>query len=1765
MLGTEGDYLSSTILYFRSCRVISYLTVYVIDTTKHSAVMSKYTSILEQFPIDKTTYSVLHQHLLDEALSHRDRLYLSTSILDRCNSTRDYPTRNDFFNVWSAALGTLQQLKPNDHQEASIAKNAINLCTAAVRAKKYKVALDATAEPFGGLFEKPIRDHGFTTSGEFLLSGAVALKVIKRHCAPKRSAKSKGLQNVLSRLFYLRLVAASNVDESSFSTKDLFTFSESLVVPFLNWIGEDAQPYFEKIRLILLQCSARKGCNADFAFECRALASFLDNREPQIVVGILHKSALAYIRRSDGDSNRVLQSYSLFWKKLFKNLDLIRAAVVNSEGEALLAWIDHYVSLSGPKSGLKLYSALLKAIEFRPTQSAPCDLKSRSCKAVGSYQISETETEDVFRPFREILILQKAMLMSLQTAKGDITSFYERYCDNTDHRDVERSLRYHLRLIRALEPHRKYVCSSNRPKGASIVQLYVTVFERGNSLAADNLAEKFKKARGALLEGYQWLLTQLSQENEKGTKREFVSQGELARSILKVAEGFCDSTKDDRQCAQWAAKVIHNCAVTIYNREMAKSERSGLRDVGELMRQGLRCLETYSDKEVVAKRLAHTITTFIACGSSCAQDAAIVATQALEYLRCGGDLTSELLVAIGRATILKYDERVQLQYDKKGSDFLEAYYTTLREYERHLTRRGFSGDDRRLVSLRNENLKILGNLKNVSACKWIGLAWAWLSFSSKFWTAHEYETHLRTVNDDVIGEDCARDRATTLLTRLWVLCSAGTLKDDTLDSLDILIKEMMNISKKDIFGSELRHLGMDICLWASIKLTANDLDNQALRLARAGMRLASLLQLERPVSQIHACNLLRRLGLTTQALESLDSQDISMSVLVEKAKISNDLLRYQDAQSTLSKCGTDVKQEDKIKSEMSGTAAAQLHSTLAIALLYGEFHLVGGLKESLRALKRLVIESKTASEDGINVGGILVSLQTGTDDDASLSKLKALGEVLLQVAEGYTKLCLRSQASYYIERSRQVLLQVGAPACIMLGTLAMYLYRDAFADYEEELKTLEDPRLLAPALNPLLRARIFSRMGEVHFAQKSSSLAMAWYTDALALLKEIPYETKITVSLVATINVRRGLCFLKDGNLSLAKETLKLAMEGNLAPDDGALALLSLAKCSIAEAGTNVLEYAWSNEKKTSLCSSKDLKRGMKLLVEARSQLEQADELISSKHMYTDPRLLRKIRILQAELTIGKDIKKALALLFSSQRPALALRRDLQEQAGAWNAHENSRAIAASESYEVNSRGDSYITEVEQKFERMNISAPRTYSWKYASEGMPANWVLLGVTINETRTHLLIWRVRRGSCSCVMRLALPDADSGSSYTEVRRRFDDIMHSMKSSTSPGDTKNSSEVEKALWWRSRFELDNLLMHVVTDIEKKWLQQAIALFLPPQGNEIKDDESDDLSRELNEVISLYPNTIDGNSAQSSCTIHMEGHPAMDIGQLLHQSKKTTSKRPRTRRATQKLRRKTPRDGAQDTDAAQGKLVLMLDSELEWIPWESMPSLRQYTVPVTRILDLEAFFLRQSMERCTQGCQLHVDPRNTYFVLNPTGDLEKTEKTFAQPFRKQVGWKGVIGKEEAKPGIVDDLMSREIFIYCGHGGGETIVSAKHLRSRKVAPIALLMGCSSAKLNSARNEFGLSESEGIVADYSLAGTPAVLGNLWDVTDRDIDRLTTSLLHRWLRVQISSTEHASTTHMDLSKALAGARGACRLPYLVAAATVNYGLPGLRTV
>ena len=99
-------------------------------------------------------------------------------------------------------------------------------------------------------------------------------------------------------------------------------------------------------------------------------------------------------------------------------------------------------------------------------------------------------------------------------------------------------------------------------------------------------------------------------------------------------------------------------------------------------------------------------------------------------------------------------------------------------------------------------------------------------------------------------------------------------------------------------------------------------------------------------------------------------------------------------------------------------------------------------------------------------------------------------------------------------------------------------------------------------------------------------------------------------------------------------------------------------------------------------------------------------------------------------------------------------------------------------------------------------------------------------------------------------------------------------------------------------------------------------------------------------------------------------------------------------------------------------------------------------------------------------------------------------------------------------------------------------------VRELNVKAATFLFGCLSGLLKSQ----GFYEPQGIAVSYMIAHCPGLLANLWDVTDKDIDRFSMEMIKK---IEFGCS---------IGVAITAARNACKLKYLVGAAPVWYGVP-----
>lgn len=226
---------------------------------------------------------------------------------------------------------------------------------------------------------------------------------------------------------------------------------------------------------------------------------------------------------------------------------------------------------------------------------------------------------------------------------------------------------------------------------------------------------------------------------------------------------------------------------------------------------------------------------------------------------------------------------------------------------------------------------------------------------------------------------------------------------------------------------------------------------------------------------------------------------------------------------------------------------------------------------------------------------------------------------------------------------------------------------------------------------------------------------------------------------------------------------------------------------------------------------------------------------------------------------------------------------------------------------------------------------------------------------------------------------------------------------------------------------------------------------------------------------------------------------------------------------------------------------LFLILDENLHRFPFEGMDFLSDKAVSRIPSLPFAMAVLKEAEEasKATRNRPIpFVDPSGTSYVIDPEANLSETTNRLVPVIEKlfeknQWHWNGVVGTMPSSTFVEDALMRKNgLFLYCGHGGARSIFSRRqvesllygtrplqmqvdsaknrlaHKKRRKCRSAVILMGCSSGKLvsvnrkdsDSSENMPIFYEPEGIVLSYLCAGAPCVVGNLWDVTDRDIDR-----------------------------------------------------------
>ncbi|CDO76677.1 hypothetical protein BN946_scf184305.g9 [Trametes cinnabarina] len=483
------------------------------------------------------------------------------------------------------------------------------------------------------------------------------------------------------------------------------------------------------------------------------------------------------------------------------------------------------------------------------------------------------------------------------------------------------------------------------------------------------------------------------------------------------------------------------------------------------------------------------------------------------------------------------------------------------------------------------------------------------------------------------------------------------------------------------------------------------------------------------------------------------------------------------------------------------------------------------------------------------------------------------------------------------------------------------------------------------------------------------------------------------------------------------------------------------------------------------------------------------------------------------------------------------------------------------------------------------------------ADQLPPHWTVVNVSVTEDRHTMFVTRQRAGRRPLIFCLPLKGRREGQedehlTYEDAVKELQEIIRlSDEGTRQAAEVKKDDRGARMAWWKTRTELDTRLRDLLTDIEFCWLGAFKTIFTPtpdvaPEDlaalrtrldavfkgslvfQEKKPKSRIGLDDGLLECFSTLPPNCRDEELEDLVYFILDlyqfhGIPVaiseVDMDQVVVELRNA-------------LEEHAARVKGRVTDEVDDShIFLVLDKNVQGIPWESLPVLRGRSVSripsIDFLLDRVEFSHWRKWEdgRPQEGLvdRASVDPRRTYFVLNPSGDLKGTEGRFADWLQdmKGVGWDGVVGRAPSEQQFVDALTNRDLMIYFGHGGAEQYIRSHKIRHLPRCAATMLWGCSSGVLK----YMGDFDRTGTPYHYMLAGCPTLIANLWDVTDRDIDKFSQSVfddlrlnaddVRRWCADAGSGSGRTSVV-----RAVAQARDSCKLKYLTGAAPVVYGIP-----
>lgn len=443
---------------------------------------------------------------------------------------------------------------------------------------------------------------------------------------------------------------------------------------------------------------------------------------------------------------------------------------------------------------------------------------------------------------------------------------------------------------------------------------------------------------------------------------------------------------------------------------------------------------------------------------------------------------------------------------------------------------------------------------------------------------------------------------------------------------------------------------------------------------------------------------------------------------------------------------------------------------------------------------------------------------------------------------------------------------------------------------------------------------------------------------------------------------------------------------------------------------------------------------------------------------------------------------------------------------------------------------------------------------------LPSSWIVVTIDVCTISGDLVLSKLTAGSPHPVLyKMPLRNSLAQMSFGDINSELKRIIAKSNMSTSAKVTSQvKSKEDRKKWWELRFGLDLQLKKLLDDVEQNIIGSFSGIFSHPERSSesyrkfsVKLTKIWQMVGKFNKSFCLEENLVDMFffAKPTSPDGRFDASKLEDL--VIFTARELQVKLTNLAKLYSQL--EALYDSVEEPVSSSSHLVLIPSTSCCSFPWESLNVMKNKSVSRLPSVDM----LSALLEKYANNMFVETKPDQIYSLVNPGQDLKRTQARF-EPIFNQAGISGLYGSKPEENELLLEIFGSKLYVYLGHGGGEqyyrsSTMLKSHFESCQDLPPAILMGCSSG----AYEENGELEPTSNVFNWLICGSPMVVTNLWDITDKDIDNFSQAVFTKWGLLPLPDNGKCEE---NISLAIMSSRSACTLRYLNGAAPVLHGLP-----